>query len=205
MANVPQLTLAALLLCSLSGCITISINSGPKPPAKPTTPTATTAAPRKNGPARVVVRWLNEVGFAADTTRGGQLSPGMVGRMYLFGQDLSEPLEDDGAVEVELADASVTPPKPLESWNIDAPTVRLLLKKDGIGKGYSLFLPWGTFRPDLKRVEMKLVFKPTQGSPLYATPEVVNLSHGDMPTISTSYRTVPQFDGPAKPTVMPTR
>src|SRR5262245_15908433 len=162
MAVVPKVTLVAVLLSGLSGCVTMGLTAGP-------------VAVKKDGPCRVVVRWLNEVRFAPDTTKGGQLTPGIVGRVYLFGQDVGVPLEGDGALHVELADASQTPPKQLEQWDMDATTVRQLLRKDPFGQGYSIFLPWATFRPDLTRVEMKLAYQPKQGPTLYATPAVVVL------------------------------
>lgn len=156
-------------------------------------PTAAAQAPVKlgkpapAGPCELAVRWNNEIATAPDPTRGGELSHGLVGRVYLFNQK-KLPVEGDGSLHVELADASVNPPKPLERWNLDADTMQKHLRKDAIGPGYSLFLPWGTYREDLKNVQMKVAYQPKNGTPMYATPSTVVFSDGKfmpMPTAST--------------------
>src|SRR5262245_17638231 len=57
------------------------------------------------GPCELAVRWNNEVATAPDPTRGGELSHGLVGRVYLFNHK-QLPMEGDGSLHIELADAS---------------------------------------------------------------------------------------------------
>jgi hypothetical protein len=198
MATVPQVRRfskqgilpAALLLVLASGCVTISINKD-------------SDSKKTEGPVRVIVRWDNEVRFAPNTQNGGSLIPGIVGRVYLFGQKVDYPTEAEGAIHVEVADASQSPPKTLEEWKLDPATVRKHLRKDAWGMGYSLFLPWATFRPDLKLVELKLAFKQTNGSTLFATPARVMFDHAGMPGQTSSAR-FPQ-PVPEAPKVEPQR
>jgi hypothetical protein len=120
---------------------------------------------------QVVTTWQNQVYFAPDTTKGGMPTPGFVGRLYLFGPEIDFPLPADGAVTVDLY---VTPPgKPdgelthLEQWRIDKETLKRLRKRDVIGEGYTLFLPWGSYRHDLTSVRLKVRYDTAAGTALY--------------------------------------
>ena len=57
---------------------------------------------------------------------------------------------------------------PLEEWHFDKETLKRLQRKDPVGVGYTLFLPWGSYRPDLKQVQLRMRFKPPNAYPLYA-------------------------------------
>ena len=39
---------------------------------------------------------------------------------------------------------------------------------DLVGWGYSLFLPWATYKPEINRVHLKVRYLPLKGGPLYA-------------------------------------
>jgi hypothetical protein len=130
---------------------------------------------------QVVATWTNQVAWTPDPTRGGKPAPGFAGRLYLFGPEIDFPLVADGSVVVDLYDAgAVGPdgqPAMLEQWNLDKENLRRLLKRDAIGWGYTLFLPWGTYRPDITRVELKLRFVPEKGPlPLYAASSPLTLT-----------------------------
>jgi hypothetical protein len=92
--------------------------------------------------------------------------------MYLFGEGSDCPFTGDGSVVVDLYDR--THPSggnqtiPLEEWRIDRATLKRLLRRDAVGWGYTLFLPWGTYKPEIKEVELRLRYLPAKGSPLYA-------------------------------------
>jgi hypothetical protein len=108
------------------------------------------------------------------------MMPGIVGRVYLFGKDIAFPLQADGSLYVELAEIDNGQPKVLEQWSIDALTMAKLQRKDAIGAGYSLFLPWGTYRPDISHVQLRVAFQPAKGgTPLYGAPSSVVLTRGD--------------------------
>ena len=185
------LGLLTALLCGLStGCVTLGVPS-------------LVGGTKKNPPCQVAVNWQNEVRFAPDTTRGGELTPGLAGRVYLFGKDISCPVEGDGSLYVELADASETPPKPLEEWKIPAEKLRLFLRKDPVGIGYTIFLPWATYRPDLTKVRMKLAYQPKEGAPLFAAPATVAFDHDGMPGLGLSRTLRPNTPPVPPPPVTP--
>src|SRR5437764_1853 len=115
-----------------------------------------------------------------DTIHGGALVPVLVGRIYLFGQTMATPLEGDGAVSVELFNpAEIVPPgtegtpeggpRRLERWTFDPVMLQKLRRKDMIGWGYNLALPWGTYRPELTRLQMRVCYQPAKGSPVFET------------------------------------
>jgi hypothetical protein len=70
---------------------------------------------------------------------------------------------------VDLFDETAGPAQvQLERWTFDPLTLKRLLRKDIIGWGYTLFLPWSTYRPEIAVVRLKLCYQPKNGSPLYA-------------------------------------
>jgi hypothetical protein len=125
------------------------------------------------GPCEVVVAWNPEVLSRPDPANRGAPTKGLGGRMYLFGEGNDCPLiGGDGCAIVDLYDE--TPPAggnsevPLEEWRIDSATLKRLLRRDAVGWGYTLFLPWGTYRPDISHIELRLRYEPAKGTPLYA-------------------------------------
>jgi hypothetical protein len=158
-------------------------------------------APPTGPAAQVVVTWDKSVRFAPDPAHGGAPNPGVAGRLYLFGTDCSFPLAADGSLQVELYDdtplASGGKAVLKEQWNIDKDTLKRLLRKDMIGWGYSLFLPWGTYSPDITRVHLMVRYTPTGGIPLFAPSETVSLGHPDVINVP---QTPPQAGKPVTPT-----
>jgi hypothetical protein len=136
-------------------------------------------------PVQAAVTWQTYVVFAADPAHEGARTPGLAGRMYLFGQPADFPLVAPGTVQVRLYndDPNLGPvDKPLEIWNLDAATLKGKLQHDAIGWGYSLLLPWGTYRPELTHIRLTVRFDPTSGSgpPLFAQESHLTL-HGQGP------------------------
>ena len=43
-----------------------------------------------------------------------------------------------------------------------------MLHKDAVGWGYTLFLPWGTYQPEITQAQLRLRYEPVNGAPLYA-------------------------------------
>jgi hypothetical protein len=130
---------------------------------------------RKAGPppvCQVVATWYPEVIFTADPAHNGEPSPGLGGRIYLFGPEVSCPLVGDGSIVVDLYDDThvdkAQHPAPLEEWRIDRDTLDRLKRRDAVGWGYTVFLPWGTYRPDLVHIHLRLRYEPHDATPLYA-------------------------------------
>jgi hypothetical protein len=186
MERIPQanlirrLTLVALLPLA-GGCVTTSNWLG-----------GTADGPPVGVPCQVVATWDAEVRFAPDPVRGGMMAPGLAGRLYLFGPQIDFPMGADGSVVVDLFDAThpgPLPAAPLEEWRIDRETLLRLQRRDAIGWGYTLFLPWGTYRPDLGVVQLKVRYEPAKGTPLYAENAPLTLrAPGSNPVVQTSHR-----------------
>ena len=51
---------------------------------------------------RVVVAWNPEVIFTPDPVHNGQPTPGLAGRVYLFGSEVDYPRVGDGSIVVDL-------------------------------------------------------------------------------------------------------
>ena len=117
---------------------------------------------------QVVAWWQPEVRYAADPTRNGAAIPGLAGRIYLFGQEPCHPFPGDGGFVMDLFDASGSQEVQLEEWRFDPDTMKRLLRRDIMGWGYTVFLPWGTYRPEIKQVRLQVRYEPPGGSPLYA-------------------------------------
>lgn len=124
------------------------------------------------GICQVVTVWNPTVVYAPDPARGGVPSPGLVGRLYLFGPQIDFPRAGDGSLTIDLYKETnkddVNTRVLLEKWHIDKDTLQRLMKRDPIGCGYTLFLPWGTYRPDITHLHLKLCYEPVKGAPLYA-------------------------------------
>lgn len=153
-------TYATILLALLpAGCVTMDkVLPGlcqEKPPTGPV--------------HQVVVTWNNEVMHAADPVHNGTLVPGIGGRLFLFGPQIDFPLAGDGTITVDLFDETAGPAQvPMERWIFDPDTLKRLIRKDMVGWGYTLFLRWSTYKPEVAVVRLKLCYQPKKGSPLYA-------------------------------------
>lgn len=135
------------------------------------TTTASFLAPDEDSPpsgtvTRITAVWNNEVAFVADPTHNGAKKPGIAGRLYLFGKDMKYPLAAEGSLMVDLYDDgpadSGQDPRMIEEWRIDNNTLQRLVARDMIGWGYTLFLPWGSYKPEITRVHLAIRFQPAE-------------------------------------------
>jgi hypothetical protein len=143
-----------------------------------------------------VATWSHDVVTTPDPVHNGTPTPGLAGRLYLFGPEIGYPLVGDGSLSVDLYDEGPKvnggTPVLLEQWHIDKDTLRRLLKRDMIGWGYTLFLPWGTCKPEITRINLKMRYEPLKGYPLFTDSGPLTLAHG-APS--------PQISHSAKPTI----
>jgi hypothetical protein len=137
-------------------------------------------APPAEGICEVATIWKNEVVYTPDPTRGGRNIPGIAGRLYFYGEKRDFSRMADGAVVVDLYDMTHPDPQvnmpPLEEWRIDKVTLQKLFRQDTIGWGYTVFLPWSTYRPDLTHIELRVRFESGKGLPIYAQSEPMTLN-----------------------------
>jgi hypothetical protein len=140
----------------LTGCLTL-----------PHHPWGAEPAPKV---CQVTMCWQNSVGLGPDPVNGGRTQPVLAGRMYLFGPKIDYPLLAQGGFKVELFDDSSgrCSDVPLEEWIFRPEDMPNLMKKDFLGVGYTVLLPWGTYRPDITRLKMRTSYQPMDGLPVYA-------------------------------------
>ena len=166
------------------------------------------ALPPTGQAAEVMAMWNSNVVFAPDPANNGRSTPALTGRVYLFDKDTDGVVVVDGMMTVALYEEhpQLGPdgaPIPLEIWKITPECLKLSARKDnGVGWGYSIGLPWTTYRQDIGRIQLQVMFKPTKdGMPLYRdsglltlqnngsnsqTAAQANASHQAMPPITGS-------------------
>jgi hypothetical protein len=153
----------------LSGCVALETN------------VLNPAAPPAPGlPAQIVASWRPDVYFTADPVHAGAETPTLAGRVYLFGPEIKFPMTGDGSLVVDLYEGAIQPGAnvaPLEEWRFNPNEFRTLLKRDAIGWGYTVLLPWGTYRPDLTQVQLKVRYEPPKGFPLFAPSSAMALNN----------------------------
>jgi hypothetical protein len=142
---------------------------------------------RPGEPARLTVAWNNQVAYAADPTHGGDLHPGLIGRMYIFGPDpkqgeVQEALkETGGSLRVELWLSPMPGVKGQstlkEVWEIDPTSLAKMAKRDIVGDGFSIFLPWSTYQVDSKYITLITQYRSKEGRMLQTAPEKLSLDH----------------------------
>jgi hypothetical protein len=133
-------------------------------------------APPEGTPCRVLAVWQPDVRFAPDPVHNGALNPGLAGRVYLT-DDLDNQLAGNGNLVVDLYECGGGEPVLKEEWRIDPKTLKLYLRKDVWGWGYTVFLPWATYRPDMTQVQLQVKYQPPQGVPLFSDQSRVTLNH----------------------------
>jgi hypothetical protein len=136
--------------------------------------------PPTGKPSQAYVAWHNQVIFAPDPVNGGVATPALAGRLYLFGPNMGYPFVGDGIATVDVFDPSQKgadgEPKHLERWILKQATLQSCLRHDTIGWGYTLLLPWGTYRPDLAQIVLRVRYDPANGAPIYTNPATITFN-----------------------------
>jgi hypothetical protein len=122
----------------------------------------------KSGPVTLVAAWQNHIDYLPDPTREGRMGPGLAGQLFVFDQ-YDQPAILNGSITVDLYDETKRPPggapiKP-ERWKFNKDVIKSLRTVDErFGPNYVLFLPWPTYRPDVTRVRITVMYEPENGS-----------------------------------------
>ncbi|HKI34983.1 MAG TPA: hypothetical protein VKA46_24215 [Gemmataceae bacterium] len=133
---------------------------------------------------QVAVMWSPQVVTGVDPVHQGAPMSGLAGRVFLWGSDLKENLIADGDLIVDLyatpPEQPQAPPACLQTWVIKKDDLnREYLRKDFMGQGYTLNLPWPGYRPDITQVQLRVHYQPAKGVPIY-TQEVLALNRGQV-------------------------
>jgi hypothetical protein len=121
--------------------------------------------------SRVVAIWSNQIVTGVDPAHGATPMYGLAGRVLLLSADLKENLLADGRLVVELyappPGQPEAPPVKMESWEIKKDILNSVYQRTDIaGRGYSLSLPWPSYRPDITRVMIRVHYEPAKGVPV---------------------------------------
>ncbi len=193
-----RLLLATVALaCSLTtGCVTLPALCPDKPPTGPV--------------AWAAARWQNEVARTQDPANGGNLLRGLAGRLYLFPAEGKFPQIAEGDLIVDLYDdrpvATGGAPIALERWQFPKEVIEQLVRKDAIGWGFTVFLPWvNTYNPDISTVHVQLCFLPKNGgTPIYESSGQITLVHGERQFLYSSTQVLGKGPRPAaQPPITP--
>ena len=128
-------------------------------------------------PRQVIATWQHFVAVTEDSQNQGKPLPGLTGRMYFMGAEVGHSFQALGRVTVTLHEIKPDGQMAVNSevWKIDGHTLQNLLRKDFVGWGYTLFLPWSTMRPDINQVRLQIKFEPLNGAPIYSRPTDVTV------------------------------
>src|SRR5205085_1168078 len=74
--------------------------------------------------------------------------------------------------------------KLLEVWNLDPATLKKIEQKDYLGTGYTMALPWSTYRKDVQQVHMAVRYEPKTGQPIAWTGTPMTIDHGQAPQVT---------------------
>ena len=182
-----------LTLCftaALAGCVTTDVHAPPW---------SFFDGPSHGPVGQLVTMWAEGIVEQPDRQTGA-LMPGFSGRVYLFSINQTAPLGADGAMRVCLFDCNdprgASAPA-LEIWELRDVDIKQMLKKDGVGWGYNLWLPWSTYRPDISRVAIRMQYVPKIGMPIWSGTSEIAIGQAP-PTVKTTSQTVtPRGNGAA--------
>jgi len=129
-------------------------------------------APPSGEVYQLMVLWGDGVSVQPDPANHGRPTPGLAARVCLLGQNAGRSVAGDGSLSVHLYDTRVPMSEdavPTEVWNIDPVNLQRLLSKDAVGWGYDLWLPWGTFKPDVSKVRLVVQYKSKAGREVWSS------------------------------------
>jgi hypothetical protein len=182
------LSLAGLLFSlTLAGCVSSTV----RPPSL-----SWFDGPSHGSVNRLVSLWADGVIAQPDRVTGAP-TPGFSGRLYLFGADPGSTLAADGAIHICLfnkADPRGPDAAPCEVWDLREKDLKLMLKKDGVGWGYNLWLPWTTCSPDITHVAIRIQYLPKSGMPIWTETNEIVVNQPER-GIKVESRTVPSARG----------
>lgn len=166
-----RLSWIAVLLAASNGCSLLETCGCISPPPPP--------------PVNAMLAFCYEqVQFVADKANGERPLPGLVAKVWLSSGDSikSTMVEANGVIHAEMYD--MTPgvqPHQVAEWTFDKDTLKSTKQTDKIGMGYTLFLPWDTYSPQIKRVQVTLMYG-EPGKPWRSgEPQIITLKNSDSP------------------------
>jgi hypothetical protein len=140
--------------------------------------TGKNGAPPHGSPCQIVMVWEPRVIYTPDPTHGGTPTPGLAGRLYLFGPRIDFPMLCEGSVAADLYDESDGKPVLRERLQIDQDNLKRLAQQDFLGWGYTLFWPLPAYRPEMSKLRLRVCYQAKNAAPLY-TEDTLTLGEGN--------------------------
>lgn len=175
-----RLWLVVLGVTSMSGCVLLDRwDRKDKPP--------------QGTPCQIATTWQPELVHGVDFANHGTKRLAIMGRLYLFGKEVGTPMACEGTLTVQMFDlsrceepfaravpnAGVSPPPLVKVWQYDPKTLEQMMQRDAIGWMYPIPLVWEDYNPAITRVQLKSVFQPREGLPLYSESGAITLTTTD--------------------------
>ena len=134
----------------------------------------------------IAMQWGRRVEHLPDPTKDGAMGPGLVGQLFLYGNDnplfgnaKPTPATADGKLTVKLYQevAEVGQPRKsvfLGQWVFEKDALKSLKCHDErFGPHYQVFLPWPSYSPEVAKIRLTAKYEPEGGFPLYAPDAVI--------------------------------
>ncbi len=148
--------------------------------AKPAAAAQADEKPAKPGipVAALLPQWSRKVEMGTNPVDNKPM-PAIVGRIYFFDAKYN-PVEADGTLTVELYDdtnrSADKPCEKLGTWNIDPKQLAKWKSSDPVvGTGYTLALPWPSYKPDIAQIQITVRYTPRSGQPLSLQDQAMTL------------------------------
>jgi hypothetical protein len=178
-----------------AGCDTLQ-RQPPASDAKSSTVAAAAPDPKPAKPgvpvATILATWSPKIELGTNPVDNAPM-PAIVGRVYLFDAK-DRTVEADGKVTVELFnDTNRQVGKPCEklgNWTIDPKLLAGWRSKDPmIGVGYSMVLPWPTFKSEISQIHMVVHYIPRSGQTLTLADQIMTVEQS--PELLQAQQTTP--------------
>lgn len=150
-------------------------------------------------PNEIGAIWQEGVDIQLDPNHGGMPVPGFAGRVFFMQTNAGKgpAVLVDGTLLIQLFEDKPYQgmPTPLETWTILPEHLPMLVKKDLTGWGYSLWLPWHTFNPNIRRVKMTVQYQGKDGTRLTSEPmqiQIQDARRGGLPKPEVKVEHVPK-------------
>jgi hypothetical protein len=160
------MVLAGVACAAVSGCVILESGTLSTPPELPPEPVN-----------EVLTIWDPSIRLVANSVNNGEPLPGLAGRIYLMNETVRRMVDARGSIWVVIRDTTngASNGQYAVKCEFKELDLRRMKRTDKVGDGYTVFVPWETYRPDIKQIEVQVCYAPRGGSHHYGAPEKVTL------------------------------
>lgn len=151
-------------------------------PATTAKDTAGAPAEKSTAATEFACAWQNRLAQLPDPTKGGAMTPGVVGQVFVYatGDTGPQPTDVNGELTVMVSDTTPrmngAPPAKPEVWHYTKDVLRRMVVSDErFGRSLVVFLPWPPEWRDVNRLYVQASYQQSNGPTLYAQPTTVTL------------------------------